>query len=261
MPVVFLGHGGGPMPVLGDKMHKQLIDSWRNLPDLLPFKPRAVCVVSAHWETKFVTVNPGGGDQLLYDYYGFPPETYAPFLTYLSPSAPEQAERTVQLLKAHGFSNVQLDEKRGLDHGVFIPMKFIYPDADMPTFQVSICENLNPMHHIAIGEALAALRDEGVLIIGSGMTFHNLRIWGSPSAREYKEKFETAIFDFLSNSSYDYNQRKQLMSGWDQIPDARKCTGREEHFIPIMVSFGSSRGSPAREICAPNPLSACYLWD
>jgi len=184
MPVVFVPHGGGPWPFVdlgfppGEmKELATYLESVRTLPKVAP---KALLVISAHWEEKVATLMTAPRPPMLYDYYGFPPESYK--LTWPAPGAPALATRVQELLSQAGIPSAT-DDQRGFDHGTFVPLKLTYPDASIPTLQLSLLASLDPAAHLALGRALAPLRDEGVFIIGSGMTFHNLRI-GRASCRE-----------------------------------------------------------------------------
>ncbi len=185
MPVVFLPHGGGPWPFVklgfgSDAEQAGLAGYLRAVRDVPATPPRALLVISAHWEEPQPTVMNGTAPPLLFDYYGFPPESYE--LTWPAPGEPALAARVQALLGAAGIPSAAND-KRGFDHGTFVPLKLAYPDAEIPTVQLSLKAGLDPREHLAIGRALAPLRDEGVFIIGSGMTYHNMRAMARRVAR------------------------------------------------------------------------------
>lgn len=242
LPTLFIPHGGGPCffmdpppaaPHLWDRMAAYL----RGLLETLPQKPKAILMISGHWETKRPTLNVGARPDLLFDYYGFPEHTYQ--LTYKAPGAPELASRVASLLEGAGLP-VDTDATRGWDHGVFIPMLLIRPQADIPILQLSLQEKLDPAEHLAIGRALSPLRDEGVLIIGSGMSYHNLRAFFGPAG-----SVESAAFDsWLTTAATDADQRDARLTGWSQAPGARFCHPQEEHLLPMMVAAGAAEGEP-----------------
>ena len=183
-PTLFIPHGGGPCFFMdpSDPDHPHSDPMWQPMQDYLagliadlPERPRAILLISGHWEEAVFTVHSGERPALLFDYYGFPPHTYQ--LHWDAPGAPDLARRAADLLAGAGFATAE-EAARGWDHGVFIPMKVALPDADIPVAQLSLRHDLDPAAHIAAGRALAPLRDEGVLIVGSGMSFHNLRIRG-----------------------------------------------------------------------------------
>jgi len=248
LPSLFVPHGGGPCffmePVRGPK------DTWdrlaaylRGLSGTLGETPKAILVISGHWETEKPTVNAGAHPPLLFDYYNFPEHTYR--LTYPAPGSPELAHRVRGLLAAAGFESEE-DDARGFDHGVFIPFLLIYPRAQIPIVQLSLQQDLDPEIHLAIGRALAPLRDEGVLIVGSGMSFHNLRAFlgEDSSADEGARRFD----DWLTGAVAmpDAAARDKALANWEQAPFARLCHPREEHLIPLMVAAGAGGGDQGR---------------
>ncbi|MEY3038311.1 MAG: hypothetical protein RL143_878 [Pseudomonadota bacterium] len=169
--IAFISHGGGPMPLLGDPQHAELIDMLKQLPSKFP-QPRAIVVISAHWENDEIAITSSSSPSLLFDYYGFPAESYQ--FNYPAPGNPQLASKIAKVLQVDGF-NVRLDEERGLDHGVFIPLMLMYPQADIPVLQISLSNSLDPLQHLQLGEALAKLDEEDVLFLGSGFSFHNMR--------------------------------------------------------------------------------------
>ena len=171
---------------------------------------------------------------ILYDYYGFPPESYT--ITWPAPGAPWLAARVRDLLGAGGFATAG-DSSRGFDHGTFIPLKLTYPDAAIPTIQLSLVERLDPEEHLAIGRALAPLRDEGVFIIGSGMTFHNLRAFRDPRSRPVAETFDAWLRETMTMEAPERDAR---LTQWERAPAARGAHPREEHLLPLMVVAGAA---------------------
>ena len=174
MPVVFLPHGGGPWPFVEMGLDQAEVDGLaaytRSVARLA--SPKALLVVSAHWEARMPTLMTGEHPPLLFDYYGFPPASYQ--LTWPAPGDPALAAEVRRLLGDAGFDTAA-DAERGFDHGTFVPLKLAYADADIPTVQLSLIASLDPAEHLGLGRALSPLRDEGVLVIGSGMSFHNMR--------------------------------------------------------------------------------------
>lgn len=239
-PTLFIPHGGGPCffmdppdfaPHLWDKMAAYL----RGIAEGLPERPKAVLVISGHWETQRPAVNVAERPGLLFDYYGFPEHTYR--LAYPAPGAPVLAERVTALLQAAGIAS-DTETERGLDHGVFIPLMLVFPDADVPVLQLSLQERLDPAEHLAVGRALAPLRDEGVLIVGSGMSYHNLRDFFSPRGDAEAEAFDAWLADALA----DPDGRAEALAAWSRAPGARACHPREEHLLPLMVAAGAAEG-------------------
>ena len=238
MPVVFLPHGGGPWPWVDvgfdPRDNADLKAYLENVRALPASKPKALLVISAHWEERVPTVMTSTRPPMLYDYYGFPPESYT--LQWPAPGEPQLAKRIQDLLGAAGIPSAS-DDARGFDHGTFVPLKLTYPDADIPTVQLSLEANLDPARHLAIGRALAPLRDEGVFIIGSGMTFHNLRAFRDPRARPVAETFDAWLREAATAAPAE---RAAKLTAWSQAPAARLAHPREEHLIPLMVVAGAA---------------------
>ncbi len=214
-------------------------------------KPKALIVISAHWEEAEFTVNSGSSPNLLYDYYGFPESTYK--LEYKAPGYPNLASRIHDLL-AERQIKCRLEQGRGFDHGVFVPLKLVYPDADIPIVQVSLKKGLDPADHIAFGKALAPLRSEGVLIIGSGMSYHNLRNFGDINAGRDATAFDTWLANAVCHS--DPNTRSRLLSDWTSAPSARAAHPREEHLIPLMVVAGAAGSDAGQQIYSEQIMGA-----
>jgi aromatic ring-opening dioxygenase catalytic subunit (LigB family) len=208
----------------------------------LPAKPTAVLVISGHWETPEFAVNSNPRPALIYDYSGFPPHTYQ--LTYPASGDPELAGRVVDLLAAAGFSAHE-DPQRGFDHGVFIPFKVIYPDAEIPIVQLSLRSGLDPATHIAAGRALEPLRKEGVLIVGSGMSYHNLRGFGGRYG-DASDDFDAWLTD--SMTAPGAAKREERLKLWSKAPHARLAHPREEHLLPLMVAAGAAGDDPGHRI-------------
>jgi aromatic ring-opening dioxygenase catalytic subunit (LigB family) len=245
MPVVYLPHGGGPWPwieMVDRGEHASMsayLDGLRALP---PRAPRAVLVISAHWEAAVPTVMTSARPPMLFDYYGFPEHTYQ--LSWPAPGEPALAARVQALLAAAGIASAT-DSARGFDHGTFVPLKLVYPDADVPTVQLSLQAGLDPARHLAIGRALAPLRDEGVFIVGSGSSYHNLRKFGDARAR-----VDAGAFDgWLGKAATaEPAARDAALTAWTEAPSARAAHPREEHLIPLMViagAAGADRGTVA----------------
>lgn len=246
LPTLFIPHGGGPCFFM-EPMPGMPADTWdkmaaylRAIPQTLGQRPKALLIISGHWESDQATVLNTDNYELLYDYYGFPEHTYS--LTYPAHGSADVAARVRELL---GQSGIDTDEEheRGLDHGVFIPFKLIYPDADIPIVQLSLLRSLDPAAHFAIGKALAPLRDEGVLIVGSGLSFHNLRTFFRTDAasKEASANFDTWLGKAVTAAPA---QREQLLADWQQAPNARDCHPRSEHLIPLMVVAGAAASEP-----------------
>jgi aromatic ring-opening dioxygenase catalytic subunit (LigB family) len=239
MPVVFVPHGGGPWPFvetgIGSHSEQDALAAYlRSVRDVPKTPPKALLVISAHWEETDPTVMSGAQPPMFYDYYGFPPASYQ--ITWPAPGQPALAKRVMELLASAGFKTAS-DDKRGFDHGTFVPLKLAYPDADMPTVQLSLKRGLNPAEHLAMGRALTPLRDEGVFIVGSGMTYHNLRGFGDPRSRPQSEAFDAWLRE---TAALPAKERAARLQNWASAPDARAVHPREEHLLPMMVIAGAA---------------------
>ena len=242
MPTWFIPHGGGPCFF----MDWNPVDAWDRMADFLknaasslPRQPKAIVLVSAHWLEPFVGITSGANPSLIYDYHGFPPHTYE--LTYPAAGSPALAARIADLLVVQGIP-AQLNAQRGFDHGVFIPLKLIFPQADIPVVQVSLHTSLDPVQHLNTGRALQALRDEDVLIIGSGMSFHHMRAYGNPQYAPISDEFD----DWLTHTvQAEPKEREHLLAQWTLAPRARDChpAGAEEHLLPLMTVAGAAGNS------------------
>jgi aromatic ring-opening dioxygenase catalytic subunit (LigB family) len=237
-PSLFIPHGGGPCFFMPDPRGTwtAMGDYLRSVPATLPEPPRAILVISGHWEeAAFAFTGAKQHPGLIFDYYGFPPETYS--LTWPAPGAPWLAERGAGLLRAAGLPTA-IDPERGFDHGVFVPLKVMFPEAEVPVVQMSLHASLDPALHLAAGEALAPLREEGVLVLGSGMSFHNLRAMGDPRAAEPSRQFDEWLTAAAAEAPAE---RAAQLAQWADAPYARLCHPREEHLLPLMVAAGASR--------------------
>lgn len=242
-PTLYVPHGGGPCFFMEDPqgLWTGMERFLRELPPSLSERPRAILIVSGHWETQGFGLTASARPPLVFDYYGFPPHTYK--LRYDAPGAPELATRAAALLEGAGFQ-ARLDPARGLDHGVFVPLKVVFPEADVPVVELSLDASLDASLHLAAGRALAPLRKEGVLVMGAGMSFHNLRALGDPRLTEPSRQFD-AWLDAAARSPAD--ERAALLSHWQDAPAARLAHPRHEHLLPMMVAAGAS-DQPGRRI-------------
>lgn len=243
--IVYLSHGGGPLPVLGDSQHAKMNEFMARLPKLLR-QPEAIIVFSAHWEENVVSLVDSKFPNLYYDYYGFPDEAYK--LKYDVPGNPVLADRVSGLIKNAGFST-KFDNQRGIDHGVFIPLKMMYPEADIPVVQVSLLTGLDPDKHIKIGEALRELiATENILLVGSGFSFHNMREFFNDTIDfdEKNQQFQNWLEDVITGE-YDYSEIKENLLRWQNAPSARYCHPREEHLIPLHICMGAA-GIPSEVV-------------
>ncbi len=243
LPTLFIPHGAGPCFFMD--WTRGPADTWdrtaewlKSLVANLPERPKAILVISGHWEEPQFTVQTGERPPLLFDYYGFPEETYR--LTFGAPGSPALAARVRALLSAAGFPTAE-DHDRGYDHGVFIPLKLATPQADIPVVQLSLRAGLDPAQHLAAGRALAPLRDEGVLIVGSGMSWHNMRGF-SPAFTQKSARFDA----WLAQAVADPATRDAAITHWEDAPYAREAHPREEHLVPLFVAAGAAEGEAGR---------------
>lgn len=259
--VLYISHGGGPMPLLGDPDHSELVTALTELSARLR-RPSAILVISAHWEESLPTITAGARPPLIYDYYGFPPESYA--ITYPCPGDPALAERIRQALEQSGIP-ARLDPQRGFDHGLFVPLKIMYPEADIPCVQLSLVDSLDAATHIAIGQALRGLEQENLLVIGSGFSFHNMRAFFAPATPEIdaaNRAFEDWLEDTCASTALDENERTRRLVQWEQAPHARFCHPREEHLLPLQVCYGLA-GRPCESHLAATILrkrAGMFYW-
>lgn len=244
-PTLFIPHGGGPCFF----MEWNPRDAWdamaaylRGIAATLPERPKTIVVVSAHWQESGFAVTSAERPALIYDYYGFPPHTYQ--LQYPASGSPALAKRLAGLLAAEGLP-VKEDAQRGFDHGMFIPLLLMFPAADIPVVQLSLAASMDPALHLQAGRAMAALRDEGVLVVGSGMSFHNMRAYGDPRFIPVAEEFDGWLRATLEAPAA---ARDAALVKWAQAPSARLShpPRGEEHLLPLMVAAGAAGADRGR---------------
>ncbi|KGI79261.1 DODA-type extradiol aromatic ring-opening family dioxygenase [Oleiagrimonas soli] len=240
-PTYFLSHGGGPWPYMKGPMRENfgwLEQSLQDLPRQLPERPRAVLVVTGHWEEDAYSVSSSPAPGMVFDYYGFPEYLY--HIQYPAPGSPALAEHVRGLLSDAGLP-AGADAERGFDHGTFSLMQPIYPDADMPIVQLSLRHGYDPDEHWRAGQALAPLRDEGILIVGSGLSYHNLSMFG-PAGAVPALQFDGWLRQALAAAPA---ARREALMHWAQAPSARQAHPREDHLMPLMVALGAAQDDPA----------------
>ncbi|SFN09589.1 Aromatic ring-opening dioxygenase, catalytic subunit, LigB family [Pleomorphomonas diazotrophica] len=239
LPTYFISHGGGPWPYMTgafrrnfDVLEQSLVDMRHELVD----KPKAILVISGHWETGGFAISSGVKPGMVYDYHGFPDYLY--HIAYNAPGSPELAGRVRQILGEAGI-DAALDPTRGFDHGTFSILKPLYPDEDVPVVQLSLHASLDPALHLAVGRALAPLRDEGVLIVGSGLSYHNLQAMRGSGGYEPSRRFDAWLRETLAEAG---KERSARLTQWEKAPAARAAHPREDHLIPLMVVVGAAEG-------------------
>ncbi|TNE50171.1 MAG: dioxygenase [Deltaproteobacteria bacterium] len=269
MPAIFLPHGGGPWPFTNKPlfgsphMWDQMSSYMKGLGQIPPATPKGILVVSAHWEEAVPTVMSASKPPMLYDYYGFPPETYK--VQWPSPGAPELAGEIQSLLENAGFKT-GANGGRGFDHGMFVPLKLAYPNPTIPALQLSLKQGLDPKTHIKIGQALAPLRDRGIFIIGSGMSYHNLQVLisqarsGSTNVIDDSKAFDEWL---VSSMLMEPDRRETKLVEWLNAPKARSCHPREEHLLPLHVIAGAAGNDkatiPYRDVVMNAYISAIHF--
>jgi aromatic ring-opening dioxygenase catalytic subunit (LigB family) len=248
LPAYFISHGGGPWPWLAE-MREAMAPLAASLQALAADvaarhggPPRAVLCISGHWEAPAFTAMAAAQPGMVYDYFGFPEHTYR--VRYPAPGAPALAQRISDLLQGAGIA-AALDATRGYDHGSFAPLAVMYPQAEVPVLQLSLKHGYDPAEHIAAGRALAPLRDEGVLIVGSGLSFHNLRLRG-PAAMAPSAAFDVWLHDTLEK--HPPAERTARLQRWTQAPSARTAHPQEDHLLPLMMALGAAENEEATTV-------------
>ena len=245
LPAYFISHGGGPWPWMKEQMHgayDRLEAALQQMPRQLHETPKVVLMISGHWEERDFTVMATPNPPMIYDYSGFPEHTYR--VKYPAPGSPQTAERVRALIQNAGYT-ARLDDRRGFDHGTFAPLAVIYPKADVPVLQLSLKSGYDPKDHLAVGRALAPLRDEGVLIVGSGLSYHNLRQFG-PGAKDASTAFDRWLNETLVQATPA--ERVARLSEWEAAPAARKAHPQEDHLLPLMVAAGAAGNDAATRV-------------
>ncbi|HKM08013.1 MAG TPA: class III extradiol ring-cleavage dioxygenase [Sphaerochaeta sp.] len=243
--IIYISHGGGPLPLLGDTSHVAMIEFLRALPTTL-HRPDAILVISAHWEEPVATVLTAAKPPMLYDYYGFPHKAYT--FSYPAAGNPELAHTILKTLKKAGIA-AQDDGQRGFDHGSFIPLMLMYGDADIPVIQLSLIRGLDAAQHLALGSALSSLLEENILVIGSGFSFHNMRAFsfaGGITQDDENDAFQDWLKE-VCTADISQQEREKRLLGWEQAPHARYCHPREEHLLPLLVCASMAQ-DPAKVV-------------
>jgi aromatic ring-opening dioxygenase catalytic subunit (LigB family) len=259
--ILYIPHGGGPLPLMNVPGYEGMNRFLRSLPQTID-RPDAIVVVSAHWEAPQIAITAAARPPLLFDYYGFPPETYE--YRYPAHGHPALAERVHELLRQAGIAS-QLDSERGFDHGLFVPLLLMYPEADIPCIQVSLSSNLDAAFHIELGRALAALRGDNLLILGSGYSFHNLPALmrkRDDSIDPRNQAFEAWLAAVCSDTELSETERSARLVDWESAPHARYCHPREEHLLPLHVCYGvgGSAASTAFQEPVGGFIASAYRW-
>jgi 4,5-DOPA dioxygenase extradiol len=258
---IFISHGGGPLPLLGDPYHVEMVTHLEAIAARID-KPSAIIVVSAHWEESVATITAHAKPPIIHDYYGFPPESYE--IQYPAPGDPDLAHGLQEILEQNQI-RTRLDVERGFDHGLFVPLLLMYPNADIPCVQLSLLSSLDPAKHIRVGEALSQLACGNVLVLGSGFSFHNLKVLLGGGVRNNdpaNDAFEEWLISTCTSQSLTEDERVNRLIGWERAPGARYCHPREEHLLPLHVCYGVGKRAAAAhaELKIMKQRSSTYFW-
>lgn len=251
-PVFFISHGGGPWPYIDGVREQYTITeaALKALPQSLPTRPSAVLVVTGHWEEPIFTVSTAEHPPTIYDYSGFPEHTY--HIQYPAPGAPVLAAHVRALLHKTGIATAE-DPEQGFDHGTFVPLGLMFPQANVPIVLLSLKSGYDPAEHIRVGQALQPLREEGILIIGSGLTYHNMQGFRQPAARQVSTMFEQYLHEAVGDP--DSRERLRKLEAWHQAPAAREAHPREDHLLPLMVVAGAAGNDRGRKIISDEVMN------
>ena len=225
------------MPLMNDPGCSSLSRFLRQYPASIP-RPEAIGVISAHWEEDVIGITSAASPELLFDYYNFPPQTYQ--FRYPAAGDPQLAARMQALLKQSGIDS-RLDPDRGFDHGVFVPLLLMYPQADIPCVQISLSTNLDAALHIRIGQALGELKNEKLLILGSGFSFHNMQAFltkRDDAIDPRNQEFDAWLQQACVDPKLSETERTARLTDWQSAPHADYCHPRGEHLIPLHVCYG-----------------------
>jgi 4,5-DOPA dioxygenase extradiol len=228
LPSLFVSHGAPTLPF--DKVAAR--DFLTTLGQRFE-RPKAIVCVSAHWETAAPALNTVETNSTIHDFYGFPEPLYR--LHYDAPGAPGLAREVAGLLAG---LHAKLDDSRGLDHGAWVPLMLMYPEADIPVIQLSVQSQESPAHHIALGKALAPLREDGVLVIGSGSYVHNLRALDRGGINALEPQWSKDFSDWMHGALVE-KREDDLANYRARAPFAAHAHPTEEHLIPLFVAYGA----------------------
>ncbi len=259
--ILYIPHGGGPLPLIDEATYGRLNAYLRGFKDSIE-TPDAIVVISAHWEEPVVTITSAQQPSMLFDYYGFPAETYR--YNYPAAGEPELARKAQDLLGQNGIQ-ARLDDQRGFDHGLFVPLMMMYPQAEIPCIQISLSDSLDAALHIQIGKALSELKQQNLLVLGSGYSFHNMSVFMREANQDSQQKnrmFEEWLAQTCSDASLSEIQRESQLASWEHAPHARFCHPREEHLLPLQVCYGI--GQSAARVTFQQPIgglvTSAYQW-
>ena len=260
-PIAFVSHGGGPLPLMGDADHRELVDACAQMRQQLPDTPSAIIVISAHWESRGFAVTAQSVPPLLFDYVGFPERTYR--YHYGAKGHPELALKLRSALATKHIA-LRLDAQRGFDHGVFVPLMLMYPEAQIPVLELSIDRGLSAREHLIFGQKLAEVLPSDVLVLGSGFSFHNLPAFFAQKNTKSVAAcadFNAWLNDTLVDPSLAAEVRLNRLDHWSDAPQARFCHPREEHLMPLLVCAGMAKApAQALSFSVMGYGAQHYLW-
>mmetsp|Transcript_31871 Transcript_31871/g.46895 ORF Transcript_31871/g.46895 Transcript_31871/m.46895 type:complete len:278 (+) Transcript_31871:75-908(+) len=262
--VLFISHGGGPLPLLGDPKHAEMNEMLPKIASKIP-KPDVILMLSAHWEEDIPTFTAASDPPLIYDYYGFPEESYE--IQYPAKGLPDFARRLKEQLQKEGIkTNLSFD--RGFDHGMFVPLKIMYPNADIPVVQLSLATSLDPEFHIAMGRAIRKLPydSNNVLLIGSGFSFHNMKAFFAQPNADITQKnrdFDNWLQATISSKDMSEEDRQKNLIHWNEAPSAEFCHPRNEHLLPLHVCYGAAgrASDEAFSLQILDKQASMFLWN
>ncbi|MFO7885328.1 MAG: class III extradiol ring-cleavage dioxygenase [Desulfobacteraceae bacterium] len=258
MTVLYIPHGGGPLPLLNHKGHRDLIEFLKHVPEQIQ-TPEAVIVISAHWEQSIPSLTASASPPLIYDYYGFKPEAYE--IEYPAPGAPRLAEKIFSVFEKNGIRS-QLEQRWGFDHGMYVPLKLMYPDAQIPCVQLSLINGWDPLAHINLGRVLKEITAENILALGSGFSFHNMKTFGQTTEDQKNIAFDDWLSETMTNPELSPSEREDRLIHWENAPHARYCHPIEDHLLPLHVCYGINE-TPAKMIFNGYVLGkkcCAFLW-
>ncbi|XP_028774187.1 extradiol ring-cleavage dioxygenase-like [Neltuma alba] len=229
----YISHGSPMLLIDETTPARGFLQKWKT--EVFPQRPSAILIISGHWDTEFPSVNVVPLNDTIYDFYGFPKFLYK--LKYPAPAAPDLARRVKELLEASGIERVDEDRTRGLDHGAWVPLMLMYPEADIPVCQLSVSGHRDGTFHYEMGKALAPLKEEGVLIIGSGSATHNLRTarWDAGGDVPWAVEFISWLKDSLLNGRYEEVNKYE-----EKAPHAKMAHPWPDHLFPLHVAVGAA---------------------
>lgn len=251
-PTFFVSHGGGPWPFIdGTKdQYAKTAKEFSRIPQRLPARPEAILVITGHWEAPDFTVSTSAHPPMVYDYYGFPEHTY--HIRYPAPGSPGLAAKVESLLRGAGMK-CEEDAGRGFDHGTFVPLGLMYPDADVPIVLLSLRSDYDAAEHIRVGQVIAPLREEAILIIGSGLTYHNMQGFRRAESTAVSYDFEAYLNEAISQP--DPTLRNAMLVNWREAPGARLAHPREDHLLPLMVVAGAAGDDTGRRLLVDHVMN------